>query len=159
MLLDGSVVPPHWTFTNTSNETAGEAAKRKQAMKVWKTKPRACFNCRTTETPRWRTGPFGPVTLCNYCGQKWGQWVRGNMQGACPIPHCWPLRKGMVLPRGELSGRRGGREGRERMVAATLRLGMEATKYLHCTAEFPPDLPPGVVVPPGWISSFIITPP
>ncbi|KAG8673804.1 hypothetical protein FPOAC2_07275 [Fusarium poae] len=31
-------------------------------------KPRKCSICNTTETPKWRTGPFGPGSFCNFCG-------------------------------------------------------------------------------------------
>ncbi|OBS25976.1 hypothetical protein FPOA_06508 [Fusarium poae] len=27
-----------------------------------------CHICKTTDTPRWRTGPFGPYSFCNVCG-------------------------------------------------------------------------------------------
>ncbi len=30
-----------------------------------------CTQCRTTDTPVWRAGPFGHKTLCNACGVRW----------------------------------------------------------------------------------------
>ena len=30
-----------------------------------------CLECKITETPQWRSGPFGSNTLCNKCGIKY----------------------------------------------------------------------------------------
>jgi hypothetical protein len=34
---------------------------------------RFCFLCETTDTPQWRRGPDGRVTLCNACGIRYGK--------------------------------------------------------------------------------------
>ncbi|CAL4896736.1 unnamed protein product [Urochloa decumbens] len=31
---------------------------------------RMCLQCGATETPQWRSGPMGPVTICNACGVR-----------------------------------------------------------------------------------------
>ncbi|KAL5729055.1 hypothetical protein ACHQM5_002059 [Ranunculus cassubicifolius] len=31
---------------------------------------RKCLHCQTDKTPQWRTGPYGPKTLCNACGVR-----------------------------------------------------------------------------------------
>ncbi|KAL8129268.1 hypothetical protein V2J09_018423 [Rumex salicifolius] len=31
---------------------------------------RRCTHCQVQKTPQWRTGPFGPKTLCNACGVR-----------------------------------------------------------------------------------------
>ncbi|KAL8545489.1 hypothetical protein ACS0TY_005582 [Phlomoides rotata] len=33
----------------------------------------SCSICKTTETPLWRSGPFGPKSLCNACGIKFSK--------------------------------------------------------------------------------------
>lgn len=35
--------------------------------------PRECSVCHLNKSPRWRTGPEGPKTLCNRCGVYWSQ--------------------------------------------------------------------------------------
>ncbi|KAK8940506.1 GATA transcription factor 4 [Platanthera zijinensis] len=32
---------------------------------------RRCTHCASEKTPQWRTGPFGPKTLCNACGVRY----------------------------------------------------------------------------------------
>ncbi|CAN4111004.1 unnamed protein product [Withania somnifera] len=32
---------------------------------------KSCSDCKTTKTPLWRSGPFGPKSLCNACGIKY----------------------------------------------------------------------------------------
>ncbi|XP_009612537.1 GATA transcription factor 17-like [Nicotiana tomentosiformis] len=32
---------------------------------------KSCTDCKTTKTPLWRVGPYGPKSLCNACGIKY----------------------------------------------------------------------------------------
>ncbi|RBR05573.1 hypothetical protein FVER53590_25038 [Fusarium verticillioides] len=47
---------------------------QRQDLRLWEVNPsqlvnnKSCTSCQTEETPRWRTGPAGPRTLCNFCG-------------------------------------------------------------------------------------------
>ncbi|WOG83429.1 hypothetical protein DCAR_0102604 [Daucus carota subsp. sativus] len=34
---------------------------------------KTCWDCETTRTPLWRTGPSGPKSLCNACGIRFGK--------------------------------------------------------------------------------------
>ncbi|CAL9049329.1 unnamed protein product [Musa acuminata subsp. burmannicoides] len=49
----------------------------KAADAVVHTPPRVCADCRTSETPLWRSGPGGPKSLCNACGIKYRKRRKG----------------------------------------------------------------------------------
>jgi len=44
--------------------------------------PPCCTECGALSTTKWRSGPSGPRTLCNGCGQRWGRTQR-------PKGVCW----------------------------------------------------------------------
>ncbi|CVL07684.1 uncharacterized protein FMAN_14562 [Fusarium mangiferae] len=47
----------------------------------------SCTSCRTEETPRWREGPAGPRTLCNFCGLLYAK--RQQKCHSAPSSHCF----------------------------------------------------------------------
>ena len=47
-------------------------------------KIKACVQCGTTRTPKWREGPYGPKTLCNSCGLKRVKATKAQQQGKNP---------------------------------------------------------------------------
>ncbi len=47
---------------------------------------RICNKCRTSSTPRWRSGPKGKKTLCNSCGLKY---VRDEKKRKYEVPKCY----------------------------------------------------------------------
>lgn len=49
---------PYTSSTSASNDTTSENGRR-------------CTHCSSEKTPQWRTGPFGPKTLCNACGVRY----------------------------------------------------------------------------------------
>ncbi|XP_022976322.1 GATA transcription factor 12-like [Cucurbita maxima] len=68
--------------TNSSSETdvvvtltAKKTSKKKETpddtLSPSNGEGRKCLHCATDKTPQWRTGPFGPKTLCNACGVRY----------------------------------------------------------------------------------------
>jgi hypothetical protein len=47
----------------------------------------SCTSCQTEETPRWREGPAGPRTLCNFCGLIYAK--RQQKHHAEPSSYCF----------------------------------------------------------------------
>ncbi|CVL05588.1 uncharacterized protein FPRN_14343 [Fusarium proliferatum] len=65
---------------------------QRQDLRLWKANyaqpsNRACTSCRTEETPRWREGPAGPRTLCNFCGLLYAK--RQQKCHDAPSSHCF----------------------------------------------------------------------
>ncbi|URD76498.1 hypothetical protein MUK42_26043 [Musa troglodytarum] len=56
---------------------AAAAVVVKAADAVVHAPPRVCADCRTSETPLWRSGPEGPKSLCNACGIKYRKRRKG----------------------------------------------------------------------------------
>ncbi|KAK4171679.1 hypothetical protein QBC36DRAFT_339521 [Triangularia setosa] len=42
----------------------------------------ACKKCGVMDSPRWRTGPSGPATLCNVCGLLYAKRIRRHGSGS-----------------------------------------------------------------------------
>jgi hypothetical protein len=55
---------PEGSMENGSPTRDNVVAKSKPAHKP----PRSCSQCKEKDTPQWRTGPDGRLTLCNVCG-------------------------------------------------------------------------------------------
>ncbi|KAF5620830.1 GATA zinc finger domain protein [Fusarium sp. NRRL 52700] len=47
----------------------------------------SCMSCQTEVTPRWRKGPSGPRTLCNFCGLIYAK--RQQKYHDAPSSHCF----------------------------------------------------------------------
>ncbi|KAK5991962.1 GATA zinc finger domain-containing protein 8 [Cladobotryum mycophilum] len=49
-------------------QTEDEDQPKRKRTQHKRTVERQCHACATSRTPKWRTGPRGPRTLCNLCG-------------------------------------------------------------------------------------------
>lgn len=76
-------VPPPVTEANRQSDVEGEqsgsglleggGSGRSGATNSGNNMLRECSVCHLHKSPRWRTGPEGPKTLCNRCGVYWSQ--------------------------------------------------------------------------------------
>lgn len=56
------------TLTTPTAKSTKAPSKKRESVE---TPGRKCLHCASDKTPQWRTGPFGPKTLCNACGVRY----------------------------------------------------------------------------------------
>ncbi|KAF4443048.1 GATA zinc finger domain-containing 7 [Fusarium acutatum] len=65
---------------------------QRQDLRLWQANfaqpiTMSCKSCQAEETPRWRNGPAGPRTLCNFCGLIYAK--RQQKYHDAPSSHCF----------------------------------------------------------------------
>ncbi|KAI8351545.1 hypothetical protein BD560DRAFT_409274 [Blakeslea trispora] len=127
----------------------------KQKLLVLEEGVRWCQRCGTIETPRWRFGPAGPLTLCNACHLRWktqGRPSLGYSSTTFPPPHYSPscLKRKRTLKTNESGLKRVKKEEEEEDSDPIIKSVHSDTKKAKLSMSPPPKTPEII---PGTCSS------